>query len=381
MSTPKRRVIFFAPYKQSEAAVYASAMASFIVKKTVDIRKYNFEYVTLDPISSYCSPLIDHCVRRIVSPNDFARRLRGYTAQGDKVQAKAVYWFDYRRDYIDKSKGCQNYLFADYVKWDWEQMCSSKKYQSIILPTKQLDNRFNNCLMGSPYGAQACYPGSFRTLKPTRCDLINPEQIKVTISMCGIKNPSNRLAILKNIVKTLEERTDVFITLLMDGKSYREEAQFVEKMGLECSDKCLVINCFSDFEYLNIVEQHDLFIDLNPMNHVGYFLSAALHQGLLVAGFDQPIYRDILDNGKFGVLFKGQMKEFGYGFDRVVPNWDRLFNLVNKKLFNRRNLVTFMERRNNVPYFQATLEQRLDTFMRMWDYFCNLKMQCYSFVE
>ena len=374
----KRRVIFFAPYRQCESALYASAMASFIIKKTVDIRKYDFEYITLDKESDYCSPLIEHCVHRILSPNEFKAHLSSYTPKGEPIKAKAVYWFDYNKQYLQHSLHCQNYFFADYTKWDWERMQGTKHFAAVMYGAENVARRMRLCLTNC-YANHAIYASSFRTVAPLREDLVDSNRIKLILSMCSIKNPQNRLEILTNVRKLVAHSPDLFVTLLMDGRKFTGEQEIIDQLGAEYSGKCLVLESFSDYEYLNLLRQHDMFFDLNPVNGIGYLLTAALHQGLLVGGYDQMLYRDILNDGKFGVLVRGDRKEYGYEFDRVVPNWTKLFALLYDKILTPQTMRALMQRRNDCPSYQQTVEQRIGPFLDMWQYYANLKMPCYSF--
>jgi hypothetical protein len=376
----KRRIIFFAPYRQCETALYASAMASFLSKKLTDIRKYEFEYITTDSVDSYYSPLIDHCVHRVVSPNDFITHLKSRTLDGDPIKCKAVYWFDVNKEYLQHTTHCQNYLFGDYTTWIKPYMRLTSKYSATIFPSDKVAHRMMYSLIQCPNN-QSVYPGSYRTLMPGRNELLEKDRIKIILSMCSLKNVKNRVAILKQLMELIKNRDDLFITLLMDGYSYKEEQDVLEKLGLEYSDRCLVLNNFSDFEYLNILKQNDVFVDLNTANGIGYLLTAALHQGLLVAGFDQMLYRDILADGQYGCLLTGITKDYGYGFKKVLPNWETTFKLFDQKLFQRRNILTLMEKRNDCPHLIATLESRINSFLSMWGYILNLKMPCYSFPD
>jgi len=365
-----KKVAFFAPYRQSEMSLYASAMASFLIRKVRDIRSWEFEYITQDPISDYCSPLVDSYVHRVISPNDFAFHLG---------RCKVLYWFDAKEDYLRQAGKCRNYLFGDYTSWDRSKINISRAFSSVLFPSKSVNDRMLTLI--ACLNRHTIYPGSFRSITPMRYKLLDNNRIGIILSMCGIKNPNNRIAILKGIEDTVKNRDNLFITLLMDGFSFKEEKQLIEWIGLEYSDKCTIINNFSDYEYFNILQQNDLFIDLNPVNGVGYLLTAALHQGLLVGGFDQKLYRDILDNGNFGMLLKGDTKEYGFQFERVAPKWDRLLRLLNERVFVADNIRRLMEQRNDCPHLQATLEARIHPFLNMFHYIVNPKIHHYSFAE
>jgi len=365
-----KKAAFFAPYRQSEMSLYASAMASFLIRKIRDIRSWTFEYITYDPVCDYCSPLVDSSVQRVVSPSDFAFHLN---------QCRVVYWFDLNKEYLKSAYRCKNYLFTDYTKWDSNKIFASAKYSNVMFPAKEVTARMF-CLT-SCLSVHTIYPGSYKTIAPMRYDLIDRNRMGIVLSMCGIQNPKNRLGILQNIENTVKNRNDLFITLLMDGWSFAEERQLIEKLGLEYSDKCLVLNTFSDYEYFNILQQNDLFLDLNPANGIGYLLTAALHQGLLVGGFDQKLYRDILDGGNFGMLIKGDTKEYGFQFDRVDPKWDNVFRLLNERVFVVRNILSLMEKRNDCSHLLTTLEARVHPFLEMFHYIVNPKIRHYSFAD
>jgi len=233
----------------------------------------------------------------------------------------------------------------------------------------------------SCYGNRTIYPGFYRSMAPMRCDLVDRGRMAVIISMCGIKKPQNRLAILENLEKTVKSRNDVFITLLSDGLPFKSERDYVDRLGLEYSNKCVVLSSFSDYEYMNILTNNDVFIDLNPLNDVGYLLSTALQRGLLVGGYNQPLYRDILADGEYGMLFKGNKKEYGYGFDYVVPNWDSMFRVLNEKLFSRDKIVRLMGYRNDRPNLQRVFETRQRLFLGMFMYLADAKIGCGSFSQ
>jgi hypothetical protein len=369
MEEKKRRVVkkiqFFAPYHQCEAAVHASAMASFVLRKLKDIRVYRVQYCTTDTLSDYCSPFVDPYVYRVVSPNDFAFHSDG---------TKAVYWFVNQWDFLRKSVGnChrKNYLFGDFAKWDNEHIRRSRHYDSTLFPCDATTDRMKTLI--------GCFDN--KTVYPMRCDLIDRTRMSVLLSMCSIQRPENRLSILSNIERTLQSRNDIFITLLMDGRAFKDERQYVERMGMEYSDRCVILNNFSDYEYMNILNQCDLFLDLNPINGVGYFLSAALNRGLLVGGYSQPLYRDILCEGEYGLLFNGERREYGYGFDHVIPHWDRLFKKFNERVFNVQNLIRWMDYRNSRPNFQTTMEARAKSLLGMFMYLTNAKIKSGSIVS
>jgi len=344
---------------------------------------YDFQYITADSLSDYCSPFVDPFVYRVVSPGEFASHLRQVETYQDGPlvrtrvhETKAVYWFDNHWDYLKKSVHSirrKNYLFGNFTKWNAEQMNKTRSYSYTIFPCQSIAQRMETLI--SCYDNMPIYPGSYRTLTPMRCDLLDRSRMAVLLSMCSIQKPSNRLAILKRIENTVKNRNDVFITLLMDGHSFKDERQMIDHLGLEYSDKCLVVEKFSDYEYMNILTQNDVFIDLNPINGVGYLLSAALHRGLMVGGFSQPLYRDILKDGEYGILFNGTRQEYGYGFDHVVPNWDNVFRLLNERVFVVSNILRWFEQRNERPNLQSDLEARLRAFFGMFTYLTNAKIK------
>ena len=371
-----KKIIFFAPYRQNETSLFAVAMASFISRKLKEIRRYEFKYLTCDPVSDFCSPFVDPYVHRVVSPNDFSAYLD---------HCKAIYWFDDYTEYL-KHSGCKdryspspykNYLFGDFTKWDADRMKTSEHYDTVIFPGTQISHRMMSLV--SCFSNHAVFTGSYRAMATMRSTIKDDSRIGVVISMCSLNNPTNRFAILDNVERIVSTRDDLFVTLLMDGHSFKNEREVTEKIGLEYSDRCVIVNNFSDYEYLNILRQNDVFVDLNPVNGVGYLMTAALHQGLFVAGFDQPLYREILDDGKYGILFSGEKKEYGYGFDRVVPDWERVFTGLNNRLFKAETISRFLSARNDKPDLLAKLEARLRPFYHMFDYFTNSKIRWCSF--
>jgi len=335
------------------------------MRKLKDVRVFKFQYLTKDSLSEYCSPFVDSQVIRIVSPRDF---------QSHMENSRAVYWFEEAWDCMNTASDdfitCKHHLFADYVNWSYKSMCGTRKCTTVGFPCKTLAERattLTSCL-NNPI---PIYPGSYQRLAPLRVDLIDRKRMAICLSMGGIKRLENKLAIMSEIEKTLTSRDDVFITLLTDGQNFKEEREYAERFGNQYSDRCLLIDSFSNYEYMNILKNQDMFIDLNPINSVGYFLSAALHSGLLVGGFTQPLYRDILDDGNYGFLINGERREFGYGWDHVLPNWSKTFKIFNENVFNVNNFLARTNRRNSLPNFQSTLEQRTKAFLGLFLYLTN----------
>ena len=115
----KKKIHLFAPYRQCEAAVHATALASFLLRKLKDIRVWDFQYITCDTVSGYCSPFVDPHVYRVVSPSDFASHLHN---------VRAVYWCSSYWDYLKKSstRRRKNFLFGDFTQWDKSQMVKTR---------------------------------------------------------------------------------------------------------------------------------------------------------------------------------------------------------------------------------------------------------------
>jgi len=366
-------VQFVAPYRQCEAALNATAMASFVARKLKDVRSYEFKYLTTDSLSTYCSPFVDSQVYRVVSPREFDYHVRN---------AKITYWFGNFCGELSSAMGgaSRNCLVADFTKWDNKAMRESRRFSTVIMPCQSIADR-STTLVSCLDPPVTVYPGGYRAVAPMRHDLLDRDRMAVLLSMCSIGRPENRLAILRQVEELIKDRRDLLITLLMDGHSFREEKQYLELFGEKYSDKVLIVNSFSDYEFMNMTARNDIFVDLNPINGIGYMLSAALYSGLVVCGFSQPLYRDILHDGEYGLLMGGEPKELGFGFKFVTQDWGRAFKFLNEKLFNVNGVLRWMDRRNHRFSLQPALDARVNMFCRMFSYLSSASVKFGEFAE
>jgi hypothetical protein len=366
-------VQFIAPYRQCEAALNATAMASFLARKLKDVRSYKFKYLTTDTLSNYCSPFVDAQVYRVVSPRELK-----YHAE----QSRITYWFGNSwGDFHPIAGGdAVNCLIGDFTKWDRVMMRDSKRFSTVVMPCKSLADR-SLTLVSCPDPPVPVYPGGYISTAPMRHDLLDRERMAVLLSMCGINRPENRLAILRHVEEIAKNRRDVLITLLMDGHSFRDERQYLDVFGKQYSDRVVIVNSFSDYEFANMTAQNDIFIDLNPVNGVGYMLSAALNSGLVVCGYRQSLYNDILCDGEYGILMGGTPKELGFGFECVTQNWDCTFKFLNEKIFHVNNILRWIDQRNRKPGLSGLLEDRVRSFFRMFTYLSRASVKFGEFAE
>lgn len=364
---------FIAPYHQCETSLNASAMASFVMRKLKGVRSYKFQYLTPDPVSSYCTPFVDSHVYRMVSPRDF---------EFHSSSTEVIYWFgnewpqlSHLRDSVSK-----NYLVANYLKWDKQAIRDSKHYSSVIMPCNSIAERSITLVSGldSPV---PIYPGSTVSASRVRKDLLDPSRISVLFSICSLQNPKSRLSILRKLRILLKHHRDVFITLLTDSIPLREERLLLEQLGLDYSDRLVIVDSFSDYEYTNMLKINDILIDMNPTNGVGYFMSAALNQGLAVCGFNQPLYRDLLCDGEYGMLLGGKQTFSSYGFDHVVPDWVETFNCLSREVLRVGHLRNWLDRRSAKPGYHAVLEQRVKSFFGMFKYLNSATIKLGEFAE
>ncbi len=348
-----QHICFFAPYAQNEMSLYACSLARHVIRIVNESNRYSFTYFTTDSPKNFTHSLISESVVRVFSPSDFLRHLHHcntvFWFTPDLLYRKVLpknmshFWFSSVSPRIDDadyhrfSNGCQLIFYPS------DDACKSMRYRVGSL--------------AAPY-----YADPFNKMVPVKPPC-SKTSIRIIISMCGIRSLITRTAILEKLRPMLSARPDFFVTILSDGIQSKDEGDKLSDLGMQFSDRFVYVSSFSDFEFANILNAHDVFIDMNRESSVGYFINSALYAGLTVVAYDTELNKTLLSDGKYGFLLRSPMTQ-------VMPiHIGQVFYQIANNVLEPQLLQYWNERRqhqNSLRDFDRVMSSRRQTAIEPW---------------
>jgi hypothetical protein len=358
----ERRVGVYSPYDRSETTFATLFLANYLDRELAN----NREKSTKGPCRvSFMSPDIpiagisEQWDRSVLS----ARRLTDDQFQVWASEQDVMFWLVPDKERLKLCpERINHYLFCDIRYWTNEVVKFSRECSAVIVPSVSLRNRMRTLVWSRDI--RTVYSDSGYPIHPVKT--LEDDRLNIIISLFGVKNMRYRFDVLRMVAILLKMRSDLFVTVLLDGQGGREEQKLIDAVGFQYSGSCVFLNEFTDWQFYRIIDRSDVFVDLNTSPSNCFMLYSAIQRGVCSAGFDVEPNKDVLASGEIGYTIPTDVSLYGFEFESAVPDVKKVFKELNRSLFNRDWILRFKEKQRDSCVYYTELEKRRRLFTEMW---------------
>ena len=348
----------YAPYDCNETA-WQSMYLYIYLDKANQNRSYKLDYMSSTVPGRKLSDALDKSVQSAIELSDEA--FRAWANSCD-----IIFWFDpsIKRRKLCNDSRIKHHFYADCRNWSLEATRFSGLMDRVITPTETWQKRMLTMTHGTEL--QTVYPDVGLPIVPVK-KLKEPGKVSVLLSLFNVRNLRYRLDVLRMVESLLSKYSHVRVSVMADRMWCRDEQEICDCLWEHYPDRVVFISWLGDWEYMRVLDQADVFLDMNVSPSRGFLVNSAIQRGVVAAGYDIEPNRSLLVGGEMGILLDTPTVETGWDFETAVPDVMAVKQQLEQSVINPAWLEHCKYKFNVSMLYSAQREKRRQTFVNVWN--------------